>query len=191
MCACFPLSQIFSRLYWPQWRPVSSFSRVTWLACETLTNADNPHKKLLKGTTTNNPEVFLTLLSIQYLNPFSHATGKTKDAFVSFYPLVGCPNCMPEVNLQLSILSLSQTFQEKKILTVRIDHIDHKVSLHVWYLTCSSWAIGPALKAEKKYSITRWDNTITKNPCMHATTVKDFIAQMLLPPIRVHVNLPR
>ena len=45
-------------------------------------------QKLLKGTTTNNPEVFLTLLSIQYLNPFSHATGKTKDAFVSFYPLV-------------------------------------------------------------------------------------------------------
>ena len=45
-------------------------------------------QKFLKGTTTNNPEVFLTLLSIHYLNPFSHATAKTKDAFASFYPLV-------------------------------------------------------------------------------------------------------
>ena len=93
-------------------------------------------QKFLKGTTTNNPEVFLTLLSIHYLNPFSHATSENKGCVCKL--LSASPNCMPVVNLQLYISLTVYLFRKKKILTVTIDHMDHKVSLHVWYLTCSS-----------------------------------------------------
>ena len=37
-----------------------------------------------------------------------------------------------------TVYKFKSNFSGKKILTVRIDHMDHKVSLHVWYLTCSS-----------------------------------------------------